>query len=228
MAITTIHSSNFLLLFFYLCIQQPPLENLFPEPLCKLNLKETSDFVRSFAIKNHHDSSTESRGFLDVSADQKRREGVSSVTKRHSEGPSTPGRPIFRISTSRNFSSRKSFPSKWDDAEKWLNGSSSCHDSPAHHQTHGSKPLEGTKVFKQFEGCRPQVEVFAEKTRVTEEKVTKSVSSTEGSIAVDFLSISERAVNGVSASANVRLKGRKPSALFPNFPISCLPMYSKK
>lgn len=210
------------------CIQQPTLENLFPEPpLCKLNLKETSDFVMSFPMKNHHDSSTESRGFLDVSADQRRREGVSSVTKRHSEGPSTPGRPIFRFSTSGNFSSRKSFPSKWDDAEKWLNGSSSCHDSPAHHHTHGSKPLEGTKVFKQFEGCRPQVEVFAEKTRVTEEKVTKSVSSTKGSIAVENLGISDRAFNGISASANVLLKGRKPLALFPNFPISCLPMYSK-
>lgn len=169
-------------------------------------------------MKNHHDSmSTESRGFLDVSADQRRREGVSSVTKRHSEGPSTPGRPIFRFSTSGNFSSRKSFPSKWDDAEKWLNGSSSCHDSPAHHHTHGSKPLEGTKVFKQFEGCRPQVEVFAEKTRVTEEKVTKSVSSTKGSIAVENLGISDRAFNGISASANVLLKGRKPLALLPHF-----------
>ncbi|KAI8529740.1 hypothetical protein RHMOL_Rhmol12G0248700 [Rhododendron molle] len=217
---TTIHSSNFLLLFYVLVYSAATIRDpIFQNPLCKLNLKETSDFVRSFPMKNHHDSSTESRGFLDVSADQRRREGVISVTKRHSEGPSTPGRPIFRFSTSGNFSSRKCFPSKWDDAEKWLNGSSSCHDSPAHHHTHGSKPLEGTKVFKQFEGCRPQVEVFAEKTRVTEEKVTKSVSSTKGYIAVENLGISDRAFNyGISASANLLLKDKFTKEVEPISP----------
>lgn len=41
------------------------------------------------------------------------------------EAPSAHGRPIFSF----NYGSRKNFPSKWDNAEKWLiNG----HESPAH------------------------------------------------------------------------------------------------
>nr|GMC55748.1 uncharacterized protein LOC109190269 [Ipomoea batatas] len=54
----------------------------------------------------------------------------SSVTKRSVEGPSTPGRPIFSFSV--GIFSRKSVPSKWDDAEKWVVNGTSCHDSPAH------------------------------------------------------------------------------------------------
>lgn len=45
------------------------------------------------------------------------------------EAPPTPGRPVFRFSDGNL--SRKSIPSKWDDAEKWLT-SSSCRESPAH------------------------------------------------------------------------------------------------
>ena len=76
---------------FYVLYQEPPLEcntsfygksndnpfvDTFPDPLCKLNLKETSDFVKSFPMANNI---TEGRGFLEVSA-QRKREGVNSVT----------------------------------------------------------------------------------------------------------------------------------------------------
>ncbi|KAI8544763.1 hypothetical protein RHMOL_Rhmol08G0320200 [Rhododendron molle] len=155
-----------------------PFADTFPDPLCKLNLKETSEFVKSFPMANHN---TETRNYLDVSA-ERRREGVSSVTKRNSvEAPPTPGRPIFSFSAGNL--SRKGFPSKWDDAGKWLNnGSSSCHDSPAHLHGLNLKTLESSKFAKQFDGFRPQAEVFAEKSRVTEEKVSKAVSSIHGSV----------------------------------------------
>ncbi|CAA6659284.1 unnamed protein product [Spirodela intermedia] len=88
-----------------------PFADAFPDPLCKLNLKETSDFVRAFP----------------AAAAQRRRE---SSTGRRLEAPPTPGRPVFGFSHGNL--SRKSVPSKWDDAEKWLISSSSCHASPAH------------------------------------------------------------------------------------------------
>ncbi|KAJ1408317.1 Remorin, C-terminal [Sesbania bispinosa] len=107
-----------------------PFVDAFPDPLCKLNLRETSEFVKSFPVSN---GNAESRGFLEVSA-QRREGGNDSVTQqRRLEAPPTPGRPVFSFSSGslgRNLS-RKGFPSKWDDAEKWLM-SSSCHDSPAH------------------------------------------------------------------------------------------------
>jgi len=56
------------------------------------------------------------------------RDGSSSITHRRLEAPSTPGRPIFSFNSVGKFS-RKSFPSKWDDAEKWL---ISSHHSPPH------------------------------------------------------------------------------------------------
>lgn len=56
------------------------------------------------------------------------RDGSSSITHRRLDAPSTPGRPIFSFNSVGKFS-RKSFPSKWDDAEKWL---ISSHHSPPH------------------------------------------------------------------------------------------------
>ncbi|KAL6972600.1 hypothetical protein U1Q18_026775 [Sarracenia purpurea var. burkii] len=177
-----------------------PFAETFPDPLCKLNLKETSEFVKSFPMATH---GAENRGYLDVSA-QRRRECASSVTKRNVEAPSTPGRPIFGFSAGNL--SRKSFPSKWDDAEKWLNGGSSCHDSPAH------QPSRIPRQCDEFNKTQAGV-VFAEKSRVTVEKVDKSVSSIHGSVAF----------NGVSAaSAEVLLKDKftkevEVEAIFPKF-----------
>lgn len=174
-----------------------PFADTFPDPLCKLNLKETSEFVKSFPMANHN---TETRTYFNVSA-QRRREGVSSVTKRNSvDAPPTPGRPIFSFSAGNL--SRKGFPSKWDDAEKWLNNSSSsCHDSPAHVHGLNLKTSESSKFHKQFDGFRPQAEVFAEKSRVTEEKVSKAVSSIHGSVLLEHHSSSK------DLNVDVLLKG---------------------
>lgn len=174
---------------FYGKSNDNPFVETFPDPLCKLNLKETSDFVKSFPMANNI---KEGGGFLEVSA-QRRREGMNSVNQRRMEAPPTPGRPVFSFSAGNH--SRKSFPSKWDDAEKWLM-SSSCHDSPAH----TIKPSESSKITKQCDN-------FAEKSRVTEEKVSKVVSSFQRSTSLDNHN-SVIALNGVSASTDVFLKGK--------------------
>ncbi|XP_022844417.1 uncharacterized protein LOC111367662 [Olea europaea var. sylvestris] len=160
-----------------------PFLDTFSDPLCKLNLKETSDFVKSFPMANN---GTESSGFLEVSAQRSRGNGVDSVSKRNVEAPSTPGRPIFSFSSG-NFR-RKSFPSKWDDAEKWLVSGSSCQDSPSH-----------------------QPDVFPEKFRVSEEKVSKVVSNFRGALALNHQD-SNRAFDG-----NVTLKDKFTNEVCPKF-----------
>ncbi|XP_031274208.1 uncharacterized protein LOC116132681 isoform X1 [Pistacia vera] len=175
---------------FYGKNKDNPFVDSFPDPLCKLNLKETSEFVKSFPVAVNNNISA-----------QRRREGVNSVTQRRMEAPSTPGRPVFSFNVG-NFS-RKSVPSKWDDAEKWLN-SSSCHESPAHTM----KPIpESSKNHKQGEIFKQQMEVFSEKSRVTEEKVSKFASSFQGSVCLDHPN-SVRAFNGVSGSTDVLLKDK--------------------
>lgn len=189
---------------FYKMSKENPFANTFPDPLCKLNLKETSEFVKALPVANNNGQ--ESRGFLEVSA-QRRRDvdlvNSTVVTKRNNvEPPCTPGRPIFSFSTvGNNLTTRKQFPSKWDDAEKWL---ISGHDSPAthhHHNNNGLRLLSESKAL-----------VFAEKSRVTEEKVSKPISSFQE----DHHNNLPRAFNGVSASAtaaDVLLKGNKPFPL---------------
>lgn len=174
-----------------------PFADTFPDPLCKLNLKETSEFVKSFPMANN--VSEGGRGFLHVSA-QRRREGMSSAGQRKLEAPPTPGRPVFSFSVGNL--TRKTFPSKWDDAEKWLI-SSSCHESPAHPI---KPPSDSSKVSKQCDDVEQEVEVFAEKCKVTEEKVSKLASSFPGSVALDHHN-SARPFNGILASADVLLKG---------------------
>ncbi|KAL0319489.1 UNVERIFIED_CONTAM: hypothetical protein Sangu_2105100 [Sesamum angustifolium] len=171
----------------------------------RLNLKETSEFVKSFPVGNN---GTESRGFLEISAHRGGDNGVSSVTRRNVEAPPTPGRPVFSFSNG-GFS-RKSFPSKWDDAEKWL---VSGHDSPANNNHHSFllKSLDSSKMFsKQCSGHKPQLgEIFAEKSRVTEERV----STFQGALVLDHHT-SARAISGVSLSA-YRLVLLKGLLLFP-------------
>ncbi|PON78282.1 Remorin, C-terminal [Trema orientale] len=195
---------------FYGKTKTNPFVETFPDPLCKLNLKETSEFVKSFPVPN---GGTESnRDFLESSA-QRRIEGVSSVTHRRFEAPPTPGRPVFRFSAGNR--SRKSFPSKWDDAEKWLI-SSSCHDSPAH----PIKPSESVRIAKLSDyNFKQQMEVFADKSRVTEEKVSKKeVPSFHCSASLDHHN-SVRAFNGVSGSTdNVFLKDKFTDDIEPILP----------
>uniref|UniRef100_A0A803M9P1 Remorin C-terminal domain-containing protein n=1 Tax=Chenopodium quinoa TaxID=63459 RepID=A0A803M9P1_CHEQI len=81
------------------------------DPICKLNLKETSDFVKSLPMNTSNGTQ---------SAQRRRDYIIGNSMPRKMEAPSTPGRPIFSFSVA-----RKSVPSKWDDAEKWLfNGGS--------------------------------------------------------------------------------------------------------
>ncbi|GAB2268889.1 hypothetical protein Dimus_003831 [Dionaea muscipula] len=141
--------------------------NLFEEafndtdPLRKLNLKETtSEFVKSLPNGNGNEMSREiiqkgnggSVGFITV------------THKKMEAAPPTPGRPVFSFSVSR----KTSVPSKWDDAEKWLIGTGSCHESPAHH--HHAFTI---KSSKQFDGFKQQSEVLVEKSRVSEDKGSK-------------------------------------------------------
>ncbi|XP_023527870.1 uncharacterized protein LOC111790959 isoform X1 [Cucurbita pepo subsp. pepo] len=147
---------------FYGKTKGDPFVDTFHDPLCKLNLKETSEFVKSLPMANNVSCSVST---------QRRTEGLNSVTQRRvMESPSTPGRPVFGFSVGNLL--RNNVPSKWDEAEKWL-VCSPCNDSPAH----TLKPSEPTRMLK-------QCEVFAEKSRVTEERISKAAAS--------------RTVNGVS------------------------------
>ncbi|KAI4329027.1 hypothetical protein L6164_021334 [Bauhinia variegata] len=191
--------------------KENPFADSFPDPLCKLNLRETSEFVKSFPM-----STPESRNLLEVSA-QRRREGANSVTQRRSlEAPSTPGRPVFSFTSVGRSLSRKSFPSKWDDAEKWLI-SSSCHGSPAH----GIKVLDTSKISKQqcYDNFTQQMQDFAEKSRVTEEKVSKAVPSLSfnGSASLDH-HIPATTNNGVSVSPDMVVKDKFTDNIEPIFP----------
>ncbi|XP_048419951.1 uncharacterized protein LOC125468342 isoform X2 [Pyrus x bretschneideri] len=182
---------------FYGKTSNNPFADTFPDPLCKLNLKETSDFVKSLPVPRN------------VTSAQRREGGVSSVTQRRAvEAPPTPGRPVFSFSVG-NFS-RKSFPSKWDDAEKWLI-STSCQESPAH----TIKPQsDSTNIFNP-----KQCEVFAEKLRVTEDKVSKVVSSFQRCVSLNNYQ-SARAFNGVSTTADVLLKDKFVNDIEPILPNS--------
>lgn len=67
------------------------------DPLSKLNLKETTEFVKAFPV------------------------GVKKDNKRNVvEAPPTPGRPVFSFSVGNNVTRKNPVSSKWNDAEKWL------------------------------------------------------------------------------------------------------------
>ena len=99
---------------------------------------------------------------------ERRRSSVSGGQRRLQEAPSTPGRPLFNFSIGTY--SRKSIPSKWEDAEKWLI-SSSCHESPAH-VAKSSDPA--AKFSRQNRGFHQKGENFEERTRVSEENPAAS------------------------------------------------------
>ncbi|XP_020866325.1 uncharacterized protein LOC9330529 isoform X2 [Arabidopsis lyrata subsp. lyrata] len=137
----------------------------------RINLKETTDFIKSLPISSNQSSSSSSSSEMlnerrpSVSSQKSIGEGRSNGQRRLMlmESPCTPGRGVFSFSS--NVSGRRrNFPSKWIDAEKWV--TSSGHDSPAH-------SLKNT----QFDGFKHQVEVvYSEKSRVTEECFHGSVS----------------------------------------------------
>ncbi|KAK1279911.1 hypothetical protein QJS04_geneDACA004836 [Acorus gramineus] len=188
--------------------KENPFEDAFTDPLCKLNLKETSDFVRAFPMssKPSSDSQNSNRGLHETSA-QRRREGTNAgggVGQRRLEAPSTPGRPVFGFSGGNP--SRKSFPSKWDDAEKWLINSSSCHESPAHVVIPNKKPpSEATaKATK--------ADAFAEKFRVS---IDEKISVFNGRLPLD----NNLPFHGVSSEILLKDKFTdNVEPIFPNFP----------
>lgn len=117
------------------------------DPLCKINLKETSEFVKSFPMgkKNLSNSNPftekwaaedlESRPNSELKSHRIREGNRLSVPKRL-DCLGTPPRPAEnplpgKYMTTMGAFSRRAFPSKWDDAEKWLMNSS-CNDSLSH------------------------------------------------------------------------------------------------
>ncbi|KAF6139801.1 hypothetical protein GIB67_009648, partial [Kingdonia uniflora] len=197
-----------------------PFGDTFPDPLCKLNLKETSDFVKAFPMSStstssssSNNSSTETRGLIvETSSLNSRRDGVISAQQRRLEAPSTPGRPVFSFNVGNL--SRKSFPSKWDDAEKWLI-SSSCHESPAHILKPHLEPSKVVLSKQHYDVFQPKGETFAEKARVNEDKVSRVVSSFQRPVALDP---PNSGFNG--GSAEVLLKDKftdNVDPIFPNF-----------
>lgn len=117
------------------------------DPLCKINLRETSEFVKSFPMGKKNVSNNnpftekwaaedlESRPNSELKAHRIRESNRLSVPKRL-DCLGTPPRaaenplPGKYMTTMGGFS-RRAFPSKWDDAEKWLINSS-CNDSLSH------------------------------------------------------------------------------------------------
>ncbi|XP_006663050.1 uncharacterized protein LOC102702050 [Oryza brachyantha] len=142
-----------------------PFGPTFSDPLCSLNLKETSEFVRSsfpmatLARSNssngagngrgghgyHHESSTASSSSSSSASAQRRR------AEQQQQVPATPGRPLLFLNSSspahpQLISARRSVPSKWEDAEKWLRQASSDHHG--HHLGKASKLQNGGQEEK--------------------------------------------------------------------------------
>ncbi|KAL6560022.1 hypothetical protein OROGR_005139 [Orobanche gracilis] len=169
-----------------------PFLDSFPDPFCKVG---------------------EIRGFSEISS----KNGVTITKRNFLEAPPTPGRPVFSFSNTTN-SSRKCFPSKWDDAEKWLvSGSSSCNESPANKTL-----MEPSKMYNRHcSGYKPYMgdQIFAEKSRITEEKVSKVISNFHGPLLMGHQAHHHHhqqhtsARVALSAPADVLLKDKFPNKL---------------
>ncbi|KAK8448038.1 hypothetical protein SEVIR_8G204300v4 [Setaria viridis] len=113
------------------------------DPLCSLNLKETSEFVRSsfpmatmarssssngHGRSGHHEASSTSSSSSSTASAQRRRAEPPPPQQQQQVVPATPGRPLqFFASPAHHHqlvAPRRSVPSKWEDAEKWLRQSS--------------------------------------------------------------------------------------------------------
>ncbi|KAE9595861.1 hypothetical protein Lal_00030778 [Lupinus albus] len=193
-----------------------PFEDDFPDPLCKLNLKETSEFVKSFPIPNGN-----------AETNNNNNNNNNTVTQQHRrlEAPSTPGRPVFsftNVGLGRNLS-RKNFPSKWDDAEKWLMStttSSFCHDSPAHVNLSLSESSKNSRSSsRQCDNFKQQVE---NKVTVNGERVSKTVPTFQKSASLDHYN-PFAAFNGVvsaSPTDHMVLKDKFTDSIEPILPNS--------
>ncbi|CAN7083663.1 unnamed protein product [Brassica oleracea var. botrytis] len=93
------------------------------------------DFIKSLPISSNQSSNSSSSEMVNerrqsFSTQKSIGEGRSSGQRKVMlmESPCTPGRGVFSFSSSLS-GRRRNFPSKWDDAEKWV---TSSHESPAH------------------------------------------------------------------------------------------------
>ncbi|KAJ3673200.1 hypothetical protein LUZ60_006574 [Juncus effusus] len=104
------------------------------DPLCKLNLKETSEFVNSMPLKRSHSTNLHRTTYQEGKRDS----------------PVTPGfRATFRSSPGNNFSSqRKSVSSKWEEAERWLVSSSSYKESPSSNLSRAVNQSEKLQILR--------------------------------------------------------------------------------
>ncbi|CAL0317984.1 unnamed protein product [Lupinus luteus] len=181
-----------------------PFGDDFPDPLCKLNLKETSEFVKSFPIPNAHAQTNNNNN--------------NNVTQQHRrlEAPSTPGRPVFNFTSNvglRRNLSRKNFPSKWDDAEKWVMNtttSTSCHDSPALMKVSlsESSSKNSRSSSKQCDTLKQQMD---NRVTVNEEMVAKPVPSFQRSASLDHY-------NPFGATDHMVLKDKFTNSIEPTLP----------
>lgn len=139
------------------------------DPLCKINLRETSEFVKSFPmakknVSNNNNPFTEkwaagdpeSRPNSELKVHRIREGNRLSVPKRL-DCLGTPPRPAenplpVKYMTAMGGFSRRAFPSKWDDAEKWLINSS-CNDSLSHNNSNNNNPF-GRFIKANTNTCR--------------------------------------------------------------------------
>ncbi|KAE9615314.1 putative remorin [Lupinus albus] len=192
-----------------------PFENDFTDPLCKLNLNESSEFVKSFAMPNGN-------------AETKN----NTATQRHRRlhASSTTVRPVFsfisNVGLGRNLA-RKRFPSKWDDAEKWLMNTTSTtttttttsfHDSPPYVKLSLSESSKNRKKSsRKFDTFKQQME---NRVTVNEERVTKPVPTFQRSASFEHYN-PFGAFNGVVAAYStdhIALKDKFTDSIEPIMP----------
>ncbi|XP_009381832.3 uncharacterized protein LOC135650449 [Musa acuminata AAA Group] len=151
----------------------------------------------------------DNRGLFEASV-KRRREGLSAVTRRRLETPTTPGRPVFSFSP--GHLPRKGVPSKWDDAEKWLI-SSHCHESPAHVKV----AVEASKFSRQNGVIQENGDAFVGKLlRVAQDKAPSSPNPASNGPAMN----PETNVAFSGASSDVLLKDKfteNVESVYPNY-----------
>ncbi|KAF0894920.1 hypothetical protein E2562_004920 [Oryza meyeriana var. granulata] len=144
-----------------------PFGPTFSDPLCSLNLKETSvrtsfpmaTMARSNSSNGatgngrgghgyHHETSNASSSSSSSASAQRR---GAEHQHQQQQVPATPGRPLLFFNSSspahpQLISARRSVPSKWEDAEKWLRQASSDHHG--HHHGKAGKLQSGGQEEK--------------------------------------------------------------------------------
>ncbi|KAK7275498.1 hypothetical protein RIF29_16617 [Crotalaria pallida] len=189
-----------------------PFEDDFHDPLCKLNLKETSEFVKSFPIPN---ANAETNNIVTLAQQHRRL-----------EAPPTPGRPVFTFTNAglgRNLS-RKNFPSKWDDAEKWListtTSSSSCHGSPAHVKLSLSESSKNSSSSSSSRQCDSFKQHMENRVTVSSEErvVSKGVPSFQRSASLDHYNPFGVFNSVASCPSDIILKDKFTDSVEPTLP----------